>query len=93
MMGRPPTPRRPARPVHDEFDQRTYDDELPVFGADDGDAAFPPGARVRHQAFGRGRVVEAHGTGPQQRVVVEFPGVDPTVPITKTIDARWLARE
>ncbi len=90
----PPVARRPARPPADEFDQRSYDDDLPVFRVDDdGDSAFPPGAAVRHQAFGRGRVVEAHGTAPHQRVVVEFPGIDPTVPMTRTIDARWLARE
>jgi DNA helicase-2/ATP-dependent DNA helicase PcrA len=93
-MPRAPAPRRPARPARDEFDQRTWDDDVPVIRHDDdGEPAFAPGSTVRHQAFGRGRVVSAHGTGPQQSVVVEFPGIDPTVPLTKTINARWLARE
>ncbi|MEZ4400044.1 MAG: 3'-5' exonuclease [Kofleriaceae bacterium] len=91
---RGPVTRRTGRPVVDEFDQRSYDDDLPVYQVDAEDGGrFPPGAAVRHQAFGRGRVVEAHGTGPSQRVVVEFTGLDPQAPVTKTIDARWLARE
>ena len=90
---RAPVARKPRR-SYDEFDQRTYDDDVPVIHHDDdGGAGFAPGAAVRHRSFGRGRVVSSHGSGLHQRVVVEFPGVDPSLPVTRTIDARWLARD
>jgi DNA helicase-2/ATP-dependent DNA helicase PcrA len=90
-LARRPAPRRPSR---DEWDQRTWDDDVPVIHTDrdDDDGGLRPGAMVRHQAYGRGRVVELHGGGASPRVVVEFVGVG-GAPLTKTIDARWLTRE
>jgi DNA helicase II / ATP-dependent DNA helicase PcrA len=85
------TRRRPT----DDFDQRSWDDDVPVFRTDadlHDHGGFAPGTVVRHQSFGQGRVVSAHGNGSMQRVVVEFADLDSTMAITKTIDARWLQR-
>ena len=93
---RPPMmAKRPARPARDELDQRTWDDDVPVYRSDDdlrvddGDGPFAPGSYVRHRSFGRGRVVSATGAGMMKRVTVEFP----ETASVKTIDARWLAPE
>jgi len=99
FASRPPMmARRAARPAFDEHDQRTWDDDVPVFRADDdlrveAGGVFAPGARVRHRSFGRGRVVAATGAGMLQRVTVEFPDLDPAQGSTKTIDARWLTQD
>jgi DNA helicase-2/ATP-dependent DNA helicase PcrA len=88
-------PRRPVAPARDELDQRTWDDDVPVFRSDDDlrveEGGFRPGSFVRHRSFGRGRVLSATGAGMLQRVTVEFVDLHPAT--TKTIDARWLAPE
>ena len=86
-----PAPRMGVRPTRtvDEFDQRVEHDE-PVFSADDEygvvDDGFSPGAKVAHQMFGTGRVIEARGSGKTRNLVIEFPEVG-----TKTIQARFVA--
>ncbi len=85
-------PRPPIRPTWDEHDQRSGDDDLPVYRLDDdrdrGSASDPyrPGTAVSHAAFGTGKVLEARGQGPARSLVVDFPAVG-----RKTVLARFLA--
>ena len=84
---------RPTDRPYDELDQRTGDDNEPVFRVDDDLRAaqkpqFPIGTAVSHELFGEGRVVAVSGDGSggsQLRLVVEFGAVG-----RKTIDARYL---
>jgi DNA helicase II / ATP-dependent DNA helicase PcrA len=72
---------RPAR-GHDDLDQRTGDDDVPVYQLDDGLAV---GAFVSHAQLGAGRVVAVTGAGKDRRVVVDFGAIG-----TKTVLARFL---
>jgi DNA helicase-2/ATP-dependent DNA helicase PcrA len=74
---------RPAR-SRDELDQRTADDDEPVFQVD-GAGGFVIGAEVSHAALGAGRVVAITGTGKDCRVVVDFAAVG-----RKTVFAKFL---
>ena len=79
-----------ARRGGDEFDQRTYDDDVPVYSADDdvadaGDASFRTGAQVRHASFGPGRVIETRGSGKDRKLLIHFSTVG-----LKTILARYV---
>ncbi|MBP6839395.1 MAG: UvrD-helicase domain-containing protein [Kofleriaceae bacterium] len=78
------------RPARDELDQRTFDDDVPVYslgGDDAASAGYRPGQRVNHASFGQGKVVEAAGAGGQQRLVIEFAaGIG-----RKTVLARFVA--
>jgi len=78
--------RRPARPARsrDELDQRTADDDEPVFRVDDA-GGFVIGAEVTHAALGAGRVVAITGSGKDCRVVVDFGAVG-----RKTVFAKFL---
>ncbi len=87
-------PRREARPhprrQRDELDQREFDDREIVYQVDreQEDTLAPvSGAKVSHAAFGVGRVIEATGSGRDQRVTVDFPSVG-----RKTVLARYLMR-
>src|SRR5690606_28727441 len=82
----PASLRRAPRSDWDEHDQRTSDDDEPVYRLDQptGDP-FQAGAPVQHEAFGRGRVVEARGAGDGRKLVIDFPGVG-----QKTVLARFV---
>jgi DNA helicase-2/ATP-dependent DNA helicase PcrA len=81
--GRQRTP-RPSR-SHDELDQRTADDDEPVFRVDDaGD--FVIGAEVTHATLGSGRVVTVTGAGKDRRVVVDFGVVGRKTVLAKFLD-------
>ncbi len=84
----PASLRRPVRAQWDEHDQRTDHDDGPVFTVDDlrddGDL-LGAGATVKHEAFGRGRVIEARGTGPARKLLIDFPAVG-----RKTVLARFV---
>jgi len=89
--GRPQRPSRGfGRGSWDEHDQRSGDDDVPVYDVhadlrpSDG---FAVGAEVSHAAFGTGRVVEARGSGKDTRLTVDFPSVG-----RKVVLARFLAR-
>lgn len=93
----PPTPafgRRPRRPPRDELDQRTFDDDEPVYQLDgDGggggaSSGLGVGAAVSHATFGPGRVVEVTGRGQDLKVLVDFGAIG-----KKRIYARYLAPE
>jgi DNA helicase-2/ATP-dependent DNA helicase PcrA len=78
---------RPAR-VRDEFDQRVYDDDVPVIRLDDDLARgdhFPAGSTVRHDSFGTGRVLESRGSGRDRKLLIDFPTVG-----LKTVLARFV---
>jgi DNA helicase-2/ATP-dependent DNA helicase PcrA len=75
--------------VHDEHDQRSHDDSEPVYDLDSdtrGEGGPYPGNAVDHAQFGRGRVVEASGSGRDRKLVVDFPTVG-----RKTVLARFVA--
>jgi DNA helicase-2/ATP-dependent DNA helicase PcrA len=74
---------RPSR-AHDELDQRTADDDEPVYQVDDA-SGFVIGAEVSHAALGAGRVVAVTGSGKDCRVVVDFGSVG-----RKTVFAKFL---
>jgi DNA helicase II / ATP-dependent DNA helicase PcrA len=91
---RRPDPRSSPRHLHgqlsdrggwDEHDQRGHHDDEPVFQLEAADDPFEAGAPVQHEAFGCGRVVEARGTGPARKLVIDFPGVG-----LKTVLARFV---
>ena len=85
---------RPGRPEHggghghDEFDQRSYEDDVPTFHVDEAYAGgeFPAGAAVRHDSFGTGRVIESRGSGRDRKLLIDFPAVG-----LKTVLARFVA--
>ncbi|MBA2541603.1 MAG: UvrD-helicase domain-containing protein, partial [Deltaproteobacteria bacterium] len=84
--------RRPSqqRKLRDEFDQRSGDDDEPVFQVD-GDApsvGFLIGSAVSHSTLGVGRVVAIAGIGKDQKVVVDFGAIG-----RKTVFARFLAAD
>jgi DNA helicase-2/ATP-dependent DNA helicase PcrA len=74
---------RPAR-SRDELDQRTGDDDEPVFQVE-GAGGFVIGAEVSHADLGAGRVVAVTGSGKDCRVVVDFAAVG-----RKTVFAKFL---
>jgi DNA helicase-2/ATP-dependent DNA helicase PcrA len=78
----------PARYGYDELDQRVGTDDVPEYDVfadlDDGDP-LGTGAVVSHPSFGRGRVLESHGSGHSRKLVIEFPSVG-----LKTILARFV---
>jgi DNA helicase-2/ATP-dependent DNA helicase PcrA len=87
----PPKERsRKPRPQPDDFDQRSYDDDVPVFDVDadlSDDDGFEPGATVSHAALGTGRIVGPSGSGRDRRWIVEFETFG-----RKTVQAKWLER-
>jgi DNA helicase-2/ATP-dependent DNA helicase PcrA len=93
-FARPAPPRPAPRPKRapfriDEHDQRSWDDDEPSYDLD-GDRdrpaeRFRPGARVAHQQFGVGRVVDASGSGRDRKLLIEFPEVG-----QKTVLARFV---
>jgi len=78
-----------ARRRRDELDQRTYDDDVPVYRVGEDDhvpqGGFAIGSAVSHQTLGTGRVVDVSGSGRDQKVVVDFGGAG-----RKTVYARFL---
>jgi DNA helicase II / ATP-dependent DNA helicase PcrA len=76
---------------HDEFDQRAWEDDVPVIdlseeGMDESDdEGLRAGATVHHAAFGTGRVVEAGGEGKERKLLIDFPSVG-----RKRVLARWV---
>jgi DNA helicase-2/ATP-dependent DNA helicase PcrA len=72
----------------DEHDQRSYDDSEPVYDLDSDvrEGGPYPGTSVDHAQFGRGKVVEASGSGRDRKLVVDFPTVG-----RKTVLARFVA--
>ncbi len=81
-------------PSRDEFDQRSFDDDEPVFDVNtsagrrtsaSGSNGFATGTKVSHAAFGVGRVLTSSGDGVERKAVVDFPSVG-----TKTVLARFL---
>ncbi|MBP9087236.1 MAG: UvrD-helicase domain-containing protein [Kofleriaceae bacterium] len=82
-------------PTRDEFDQRSFDDDEPVFDVNSsagrrhsstgGPNGLATGTKVSHAAFGVGRVITASGDGVDRKAVVDFPSVG-----TKTVLARFL---
>jgi DNA helicase-2/ATP-dependent DNA helicase PcrA len=92
----PPRPRvlqaerkpRHLQPEYDEFDQRTYDDSDPVFEPELGQGharELTTGATVKHSSFGRGRVLEARGSGRDLKLLIDFSSVG-----LKTVLARFV---
>ncbi len=78
-----------ARRLQNEFDQRSHDDDEPVFHVDDdmpSSSGFLVGSNVSHSTLGVGRVVAVAGTGRDQKVVVDFGSLG-----RKTVFARFLA--
>jgi DNA helicase-2/ATP-dependent DNA helicase PcrA len=81
----PASLRRPSR-AYDEHDQRSHDDDVePVYHLDEADDPFASGTRVMHEAFGSGRVVDAHGSGQGRKLVIDFPEIG-----RKTVLARFV---
>ncbi len=85
--------KRSARRSYDEFDQRTHQENEPVFQVeayDDEASVVGPssGSKVNHAAFGVGRVVATSGAGRDLKVTVDFPSVG-----QKTVLARYLLRD
>jgi hypothetical protein len=78
-----------ARRRRDELDQRTFDDDVPVYRVGEDDhvpqGGFAIGAAVSHQTLGTGRVVDVSGSGRDQKVIVDFGGAG-----RKTVYARFL---
>lgn len=82
-------------PIRDEFDQRSFDDDEPVFDVNSsagrrhsgagGSNGLATGTKVSHAAFGVGRVLTSSGDGVDRKAVVDFPSVG-----TKTVLARFL---
>ncbi len=78
---------RRAKPrSFDEHDQRSSDDDEPVFHVEDAD--FLIGGQVTHAALGSGRVVAVTGIGKDRRVVVDFAVIG-----RKTVFAKYLDPE
>ena len=73
---------KPSR-SYDEHDQRTSDDDEPVFRVEDSD--FVIGGEVTHASLGSGRVVAVTGIGKDRRVVVDFAVIG-----RKTVFAKFL---
>ena len=73
---------KPSR-SYDELDQRTSDEDEPVFRVDDAD--FVIGGEVAHASLGSGRVVAVTGIGKDRRVVVDFAVIG-----RKTVFAKFL---
>jgi DNA helicase II / ATP-dependent DNA helicase PcrA len=90
---RAPMQRQSNAIMDDEFDQRGYDDDVPVIKVqnDDsqeqraGESSFASGARVKHAAYGVGRVIESSGIGNNRTALVDFSSVG-----TKTVLLRFL---
>jgi len=51
-------------------------------------AEFVPGTRVFHASFGEGRVLDCEGSGPRQKLTIEFPGVGRKTIVARFVDKR-----
>ena len=80
----------PARAA-DDFDQRTFDDDVPEYSIHaDGSGGteedpYDAGATVHHDAFGDGQVIESRGSGKDRKLLIDFPSVG-----LKTVLARFV---
>jgi DNA helicase II / ATP-dependent DNA helicase PcrA len=75
---------KPSR-LYDELDQRTSDEDEPVFRVEDAD--FVIGGEVTHASLGSGRVVAVTGIGKDRRVVVDFAVIGRKTVFAKFLDA------
>jgi DNA helicase-2/ATP-dependent DNA helicase PcrA len=75
---------KPSR-SYDELDQRTSDEDEPVFRVEDAD--FVIGGEVTHASLGSGRVVAVTGIGKDRRVVVDFAVIGRKTVFAKFLDA------
>ncbi len=64
---------------------RTYDQSTDFHQGGEGDIR---GTRVSHTQFGRGKVLEASGSGPNAKLTIQFESYG-----VKTVIARYLTRE
>ena len=62
--------------------------EVTRYVASNGDDGFARGARVYHASFGEGSVIESEGTGPRQKLTIEFPTVGRKVIVARFVDRR-----
>lgn len=65
------------KPARDEFDQRTYDDDVPVYEVESdvdrlSDRTIDAGDIVNHSKFGEGRVIKADGQGKYRKLLIDF---------------------
>ncbi|MCG8416365.1 MAG: UvrD-helicase domain-containing protein [Proteobacteria bacterium] len=80
----------PAPPSYEEFDQRTYYDDIPEYTVDgvirtpDG---IDAGAAVNHSSFGEGTVIQAEGRGKNRKLLIDFSDYG-----LKTVLARFVER-
>ena len=76
----------------DEFDQRTFDDDMPTYDLDDEQYGAAPrdldaGDTVSHDKFGEGRVIKADGSGKNRKLLIAFDTGG-----LKTVMARFVER-
>lgn len=69
--------KRGASRFQDEFDQRTYDEDAPVYDLDSDRPSPEPGDidvgdAVSHKQFGTGRVIQADGRGKYRKLLINF---------------------